>query len=135
MRRPYRFRVRTLMAIVAVVALGFGVAFELENHAERDRFLRVLSDRRREAMTHFMRAMECTLAMERSDPYHPAARATELRGDRVRTFLPPGGFRSWEGELEDHRYWGMRSHDETVGCDERLEAIEARLLIHTPGSR
>jgi hypothetical protein len=52
---------------------------------------------------------------------------------RVRTFRPPTGFPSWQAELDDHRYWGDRIYGEAIGCDENLDAIEARLLIHGSG--
>jgi hypothetical protein len=135
MRPPTRFRVRTLMAIVALVALGFGATFEARNHALRDQALRIRGDRHREAAIHFKRALECALAIERQEPYRPAERARELAGDRVRTLWPPGRCPSWGAELEDHRYWGYRIHDEAIGCDEHLDAIEGRLLIHGPGGR
>jgi hypothetical protein len=118
-----------MMALVALVALGFGATFELKDHIERDRLLRGRADRYRETATHLMRVLECTVAADRQDPYRPAERARELSGDRVRTFLPPGGFPSWQAELEDHRYWGVRIYGEAVSCDERLEAVEARLLL------
>jgi hypothetical protein len=123
------------MAIVALVALGFGVTFEVRNHALRDQVLRARGDRHREASIHLMRALECQLALERREPYRPAERAKELAGDRVRTFWPPGRCPSWEAELEDHRYWGMRIYGEAITGDEHLDAIEARLLIHGPGDR
>ncbi len=129
MRLPTRFRVRTLMALVAFVAVGFGFTFELKNHVEWDRVLRARGDRYRDAAIHFRRAMECKVAQDSQDTYRPADRAKLLAGDRVRTFLPPGGFRSWGAEFEDHLYWGMRIYGEAISCDEKLEAIEARLLL------
>jgi hypothetical protein len=132
MRPPTRFRVRTMMALIGLIALGFGVTFELKNHIERDRVLRRRADCYREAATHFMRAVECALSEERQVPYRPAERAKELSGDRVPTFRPPGGWSSWGAERDDHRYWGTRSYDEGISCDARLEAIEARLLLHVP---
>jgi hypothetical protein len=124
-----RFRVRAWMAIVALIALGFGVAFELKNRAERDRLLRRQADRYREAAIHHRRALECKAAEGRQLPYRPAERAKLLAADRVRTFLPPGGFRSWQAEFDDHLYWGTRSLDEAKYWDQGLKAIEARLLL------
>jgi hypothetical protein len=135
MRLPTRFRVRTVMAIVALVALGFGVTFEASNHALRDQALRIPGDRYREASIHFKRAVECQLAIERQEPYLPAERGKELAGDRVRNFWPLGSSPSWGAELQNHLYWGYRSYDEATTSDERLDAIEARLLIHGPGGR
>ncbi len=128
MKLKIRLRVRTLMAIVAFVALGFGVAFELGNRAEQHRLLRRQADRFREAAIHNRRALECQAAEERQDPYRPAERAKLLAGERVRSPMPTGGFRSWPAELAHHQYWGTRNHDEADGPDAHLKAIEARLL-------
>jgi hypothetical protein len=117
------------MAIVVLIAFGFGVALELKNRGERDRLLRRQSDLYREAAIHHRRALECRDVEGRQVPYRPAERAKLLAADRVRTFLPPGGFRSWQAEFEDHLYWGSRTHDETEGRDQDLKAIEARLLL------
>ena len=135
MRLPTRFRVRTMMAIIALIALGFGVAFELKNHADRDRVLRVRADRYRDAAIHHRRALECKLAEDRHDPYPRAEPAKLLAGDRVRMFVPPGGFRSWEGEFDNQLQWGLRIHDEAQTCDQILEVIEARMLLPVPGGR
>jgi len=83
-----------MMAIVALIALGFSVAFELKNHAERDRLLSRRADDFREAAIHHKRALECMLTEDRQQPYRPAERAKLSASDRVRTFTPPGGFRS-----------------------------------------
>jgi hypothetical protein len=53
--RP-RFRVGTMMARIACIALGFGITFELKNHAERDRLVKRMAGCYREAAIHFMRA-------------------------------------------------------------------------------
>jgi hypothetical protein len=129
MTLPARFKVRTLMAIIAVVAVGFGVAFEVKNHVERDQILRFRADNYRQVAIHFRRALECKRAAERLDPYPPAERARLLSGDGLRMQIPPGGFKSWEHELLNHQYWGSRIFDVTDSLEARLEAIEARLLI------
>jgi hypothetical protein len=129
MKLPTRFRVRSMMTIVALVALGCGVAFELRNRAERDRLLRHQADRYRQAAIHHKRALECKVAEDRQVPYRPAERAKDLAADRVRSSMPPGGFRSWEDELGDHLYWGNRIYDEAVGSDQNLKAIEAKLFL------
>ncbi len=123
------------MALIAVVALGLGVMFELHNHAELDRLLKRQADGYREAAIHHRRALECKLAAETQQPYQRAERAKLSASDRVRTFTPPGGFRSWEGELDDHLHWGYRSYDEVVGLGPKLKAIEARLLLPVPTGR
>jgi hypothetical protein len=71
--RP-RFRVRTMMAIIARIALGFGISFELKNHAERDRLLKRMAGCYREAAIHFMRAWECDGAEKVNKPYSSAER-------------------------------------------------------------
>jgi hypothetical protein len=135
MTLPARFKVRTLMAVIAVVAVGLGVAFEVKNHVERDRILRFRADSYRQVAIHFRRALECKHAAERLDPYPPAERARLLSGDRLRMPIPPGGFKSWEHELLNHQYWGNRIFDVTDSLEPRLEAIEARLLLPVPASR
>jgi hypothetical protein len=39
MRLPTRFRVRTVISVVALVALAFGIPAERMNHRRRDRLL------------------------------------------------------------------------------------------------
>src|SRR5215475_1842123 len=112
MRLTTRCRVRTIMAIVSFVALGFGVTLELKNHAERDRLLRRQADRYREAAIHHRRALECKVAEAGQQPYRPAERAKLLAGDHVRSQMPPNGFRSWQAEFDDHQFWGTRTYDE-----------------------
>jgi len=124
-----------MMAIIALIALGFSVTFELKNHAERDRLLRVQADGFRKAAIHHKRALECQLAEDRQEPYRPADRAKLLASDRVPNLTPPGGFRSWEGERLHHQYWGNRLYDTVDSLDEKVEAVEARLLIHVPTAR
>jgi hypothetical protein len=135
MKLPTRFRVRTLMAIVALVAIGFSVAFELKNHAERDRLLRRRADGYRLAAIHRMRTLECKLAWDRQDPYSSVERAKLLAGDRVGMPIPPGGFRSWEGEMLNHQHWGDRFFDVADSLERNLEAVEARLLLPVPTGR
>jgi hypothetical protein len=117
------------MAIVALVALGFGVTFELNNHAERDRLLKGKARLYREAATHLMRALECRQAETRQLPYRPAERVKLLSGDRYTMGSIPT-LRSWEEEFQHHMYWGNRSYDQTQGWSEaRLQALEAKLLF------
>jgi hypothetical protein len=133
MRLTTRFRVRTMMAIIAFIALGFGVTFELKNHAERDRLLRRRDDCYRQAAIHYKRALECKLAEDAQHPYRPAERVKLSASDRVRgSFMPPGGFRSWQAEYSDHLYWGSRMYDQADGWEQNLEAVEARLLLPIP---
>jgi hypothetical protein len=108
-----------MMAIIAFIALGFGVTFELKNHAERDRLLRRRDDCYRQAATHFKRAVECQRAEDAQDPYRPAERAKLLASDGVRSFIPPSGFRSWQVEFQDHLYWGTRFYDQADGREAR----------------
>ena len=135
MKLPIRLRVRTLMAIIAFIALGFGVTFELKNHAELDRLLRRQAESNRQAAIHFRRALECKFADDRHDPYRPAERAKLLLSDRVMNFTSPGGFRSWDEEMQNHRYWGSRIYDQVQVYVLNLEAVEAKLLIHISAAR
>ncbi len=135
MKLPIRFRVRTIMAIIAFIALGFSVAFELKNHAERDRLLRRRAEGFRRAAIHHNRTLECKLAWDRQAPYPPAERAKLLAGDRVGIPVPPGGFRSWEAEMLNHQHWGDRFFDVADSLEPNLEAIEARLLLPIPTGR
>ena len=135
MRLTTRFRVRTMMAIIALIALGFGVTFEVKNHAERDRLLRQQADAYGRAANHYRRALESVLAQESQQPYRPAERAKLLAGDRVSILTPPGGFRSWEHEYLHNRYWGDRIYDNTDVLDRRLQAAQVRLLLPVPTGR
>ncbi len=135
MRLPTRIRLRTMMAIIALIAVGFGSAFELKNHIQRDLALRVPADRYREVAIHHRRALECQFALDRHEPYHPAVRAKLRAADRVRSMMPPSGFASWGAELNDHLYWGERIYGEAENCDQYLEAIEERLLLRVPTGR
>jgi hypothetical protein len=136
MKLTSRFRVRTLMALVALVALGFGVAFEVRNHAERDRLLKARLNPYRHASVHLMRALECKSAMDRQAPYRQAKRMELLSSDPTRGRLPVGPFRSWQEEFEWHMYWGNRLFYQTQGehvardkyVDE-IQAVEAKLLL------
>ena len=135
MRLPTRFRVRTMMTIVAMVAFGFGITFELKNHAERDRLLARQADQYRQAAIHHKRALECKVALETNQPYRPADRVKLLAGDRVRSPIPPGGFPSWQAEMLYHEYWGNRIYDQADSWDKNLAVVEARLLIPIPIAR
>lgn len=132
MRLPIRFRVRTVMAIIALVALGFGITFELKNDAERDRLLWRQADLYRQAAIHHKRALECKVAEETHQPYRPLDRTKLLVGDRVRRPVPPGGFPSWQAEMLNHEYWGNRLCDQADGSDRDLEAVQAKLLFPGP---
>jgi hypothetical protein len=113
MKLTTRFRVRTLMAIVASVALGFGVTFELKNHAERDRLLKVQFKIYRYAAIHQMRALECKIA-EGKLPYRPAERMKLLSSDLTRGWLPGGVFPSWQVECEYHKYYPGTKDPQTM---------------------
>jgi hypothetical protein len=130
MKLTTRFRVRTLMALVALVAVGFGVAFEWTNHAERDRLLKLQLNRYRYAAFHQKRALECQSAEARQLPYRPAERMKLLSDDPTRGWLPGRNFRSWEEESSHHMYWGNRYFDVSQGkFADDLRAVEARLLL------
>jgi hypothetical protein len=135
MKLKTRLRTRTLMAIVALVALGISLAFEWKNHAERDRLLSRRADGFRQAAIHHKRALECKFGEERQQPYQPAERAKLLASDRVRSSTPPGGFRSWQAELLDHEHWGARMYDQAEDLDRTVQAVEARLLLPVATSR
>jgi hypothetical protein len=123
------------MAIVALIALGFGVAFELKNHADRDRLKSLQADGFRQAAIHYKRALECKLGDERKAPYPSVERAKLLASDGVRSSTPAGGFRSWQAELLDHEHWGARIYDQVDDLDGKLKAIEARLLFPVASSQ
>jgi hypothetical protein len=118
-----------MMATVALIALGFGVTFEVRNRAERARLLRRAADRYREAAVHMMQAMECQRGAQHKLPYPRAERAKQWAADGIRPSVPAGGFNSWEHEGENHEYWGRRAYDEIDGWQERLKALESRMLL------
>lgn len=129
MRLIARFRVRSMMAIVVVVALGFGLAFEWKNRADRVNLLRKSATLLRDASIHRMRALECQNASKRKLLYRPAERVKPWAADGVRGFPPVNGFRSWDEEMENHCYWGDRFYDQADSWDQKLSAIESRLLL------
>jgi hypothetical protein len=129
MKLTPRFRTRTMMAIIALIALGISATFELKNHAERDQLLRRQAVGFRLAAIHHKRAVECQFAEEKHQPYQPTERAKLLAIDRAQFPIPPGGFRSWEHELLTHQFWGYRFYDVAESLDKNLEAVEARLLL------
>jgi hypothetical protein len=131
MRLRPRLRVRTLMTIIAVIALAFGITFELKNHAERDRVLRRRADCYREAAIHFRRLLECDGANQSQTPYQSAERTKLWTSEFVLCPCMTGGFRSWESEYYQHLYWGTRIFD-TTEDDRLLRALEAKLLIPLP---
>jgi hypothetical protein len=114
-----RFRVRTMMAIIAFIAVAISVTFELKSHAERDRIVRRQADGFRLAAIHYRRALECQLAEEKHQPYGSAERAKLLVSDRAQFPIPPGGFRSWVHELLTHQHWSRRYYDVAESLDER----------------
>jgi hypothetical protein len=126
--RP-RLRVRTLMAIIAVIALAFGITFELRNHAERDRVLRRRADCYREVAIHFRRAWECDGANRSQKPYKSTERTKLWTSELVLSPCVTVAFPSWESEYLQHLYWGTRIFDQVEDSDRLLRAIEAKLLI------
>jgi hypothetical protein len=129
MRLRPRLRVRTLMAIIAFIALAFGITFGLKNHAERDRVLRRRADCYREAAIHFRRLWECDGANRSQKPYQSAERTKLWTSEFVLCPCMTGGFRSWESEYYQHLHWGTRIFDQVEDSDRLLRAIEAKLLI------
>jgi len=117
------------MAVVALVGLGFGAAFEAINHFRRDRLLRQQAKIHRYAIVHLRRAWECKEAEARALPYRPAERAKLLQGDGAPTMMPSAGYSSWEIEGADHRYWAERFYSQGEWCVERLQGLEARLFL------
>jgi hypothetical protein len=132
MRLRPRLRVRTLMAIIAVIALAFGITFELKNHALRDRMLRRRAECYREAAIHFRRAWECDGANRSQTPYQSAERTKLWTSELVLSPCITSAFRSWESEYLQHFYWGNRIFDQIDDSDRLLRAIEAKLLIPFP---
>jgi len=121
-----------MMAIIAFIALGFGITFELKKHAERDRVLRRRADCYREAAIHFRRAWECDGANRSQRRYQSAERAKLWTSELVLSPCTTGAFRSWESEYNLHLYWGQRIFDQINDSDRLLTAIEAKLLIPFP---
>jgi hypothetical protein len=134
MRLAPRIRVRTLMAVIALVALGFGITFELKNHADRDRLQRRRIKCYREAAIHFMRAGQCNVNAKSQKPYNSPVRAKLWASELVLSPCGAGYFQSWESEYNQHLYWGNRIFDNIEDSDRLLKAIEAKLLIRLPGS-
>jgi hypothetical protein len=126
MRLPTRFRVRTLMLVVALVALGFGAAFELRNHAKRDRLLKSESRLYEAAAWHWEQALVCRDS-EGKRPYPPAARRKLFATRGAAAYL--GNFRSWADESECNFYWARRLFDQADGQKMMREPLEARLLL------
>jgi hypothetical protein len=120
------------MAIIAVIALAFGITFELKNHVQRDRLLRRRADCYREAAIHFRRARECDGAHRSQRPYQSAERVKLWTSELVLSPCITSAFCSWESECNQHLYWGNRIFDQIDESDGLLKAIEAKLLIPFP---
>jgi hypothetical protein len=132
--RP-RFRVRTITAVIALIALGFGMTFELKNHIERDRLLKRRADCYREAALHFLRLRECDRAEKDHLPYSSSERIKLWTRDFVISPCLAGGFGSWESEYNQHLYWGDRVFYGVEGSDRLIKAVEAKLLFAFPKGR
>lgn len=112
MRPRVGMRVRTVMAITALIALGFGTTIELHRHASRDRRHNAQRRLYRIAAFHLKRALDCRSAEDRLLPYRRAERLKQLSGDPMPGTLPGGGFGSWDAEREYHVYWANRLYDQ-----------------------
>jgi hypothetical protein len=132
MRLPARFRVRTLMLVVALIALAFGIPVEWMNHRRRDRCLQGACRAYERGIWHLRQAANC-LRRAGTGPYPRAERLAVideyLGAGYSKGAALPGVLTNWSGEAEWHLYWGNRIADQGLGKAENARTFESRLLI------
>ena len=120
-----KFRVRSLLALVAVVALIAAVILEIRNHSRRDLLFSKVMSYYMAANWHCREAMNCR---GQGSPYPRAERLKENS-----TYYPgaiPGRVTSWGMEASFHDEWADRFGVKAETGLRQLEEIDAKLLLH-----
>jgi len=120
-----RLSVRSLLALVVVVALVLGAIFEIRNHSRRDMLFSKVMSRDKAANWNHHEAIRCratTGAFPRNE------RARDNRG--YQPGILPAHVTDWGAETSFYEYWGQRLGDEADGLLQQLEAVDANLLFH-----
>jgi hypothetical protein len=120
-----RFSIRSLLALVAVVALVSAVIFEIRNHSRRDLLLSKVMSYYMAATWHCHEAMNCR---GQSSLYTRIERLKENRN-----YYPgaiPGQVTSWGMEASFHDEWAQRLGVKAEAHLRQLEEIDAKLLFH-----
>ena len=105
MRVSSRFRLRTLIIVVAVVGLTFGLAIELQNRQGRDANAVAEAKDRRRAAWHRDQAALAAGAFAHGRPYSPRQRNLDYRRAARSLDLEPSGgpFPGWVAEVGHHQ--------------------------------
>jgi hypothetical protein len=119
------YSVRSLLALVVVVALIAAVILEIRNHSRRDDLYSRVMTYYMAANWHCREAMNCRV---QSSPYPLAERSKENS-----TYYPgaiPGQVTSWGAEATFHDEWANRFGVNAETGLRELEEIDAKLLFH-----
>jgi len=111
MALPIRFRVRTLIVIVAVVALGMGAVIGWVKHSEYDSDLELQTRISRQIAWHLRQANACRAAEARGLPYPKKDRA-QLFANQVTIFRTLNySLPDWPTEARLHDDWASALQD------------------------
>jgi len=124
MKLRVRPSVRSLLALVAAVALIAAATLEIRHHSRRDLLLSKVMSYYLAATWHCREAMNCR---GQSSPY---SRADRLRENT--SYHPgaiPGRVTSWGMEASFHDEWAHRLGVKAETGLRQLEVVDAKLLI------
>jgi len=111
MKLPFQFRVRTLLVVIALVALTLGAAIGWINHREFDRGLEFEAMRFRQIAWHQQQANYCRAAEASGVPYSKKHRlqwfAAHVRLFRTLKYSLP----DWPTEARLHDDWASAIQD------------------------
>ena len=126
-----RLTVGNLMVAVAVIALTFGAATELQNRQGRDRHAAAEAVARRAAEWHREEAAACDRALAANSPYPIKQRNQERRRLARRAGLEPDdrSFRGWSNERDWHRYRLEQMTPLAEDHAARKREFQGRLLV------
>ena len=118
-------RVRSLVMLVAAVAISLGAVLEIRNHSRRDlQFSKVMSYQMA-ASWHYREAMHCRVE---GTPY-PRADRVRVNGD-YHPGMIPAPVTGWGAEASFHEEWAERLAERAEIGLRLLEAVDAKLLLH-----
>ena len=126
-----RLSVRAMTGLVALVALTFGLAIELQNRQARDRNAAAEASARARAAWHRERAAECDAGLAAGQPYSFRSRV-QLQRRAARTLgveEDPVGLTGWAAERDAHRERCKRLDAEADGFARDKDYYRRRLIV------